>query len=195
MGGLGVGQLQVGLGIVAWQGHLSSSSCQPHSPADLEASDLPDVAVADHTLVPRESVRWSTFYRRRAAVERGFGRLKNEWALLPLRVRGHRAGPAPRRPDDPRSVGDGAGEGPSGSAGGLATPSQPASPDVQGNRGSERNAKGRTADRSGCAPFGTRRLCAKRAEDGQPGTAPRQSRPCASVSACGAMVVGQPLRP
>ncbi len=27
-------------------------------------------------------------YRRRAAVERGFGRLKNEWGLLPLRVRG-----------------------------------------------------------------------------------------------------------
>lgn len=27
-------------------------------------------------------------YRRRAAVEREFGRLKHEWALLPLRVRG-----------------------------------------------------------------------------------------------------------
>ena len=27
-------------------------------------------------------------YRHRAAVEREFGRLKNEWALLPLRVRG-----------------------------------------------------------------------------------------------------------
>ena len=27
-------------------------------------------------------------YRRRASVEREFGRLKHEWALLPLRVRG-----------------------------------------------------------------------------------------------------------
>jgi hypothetical protein len=27
-------------------------------------------------------------YSRRAAVERQFGRLKNEWGLLPLRVRG-----------------------------------------------------------------------------------------------------------
>ena len=29
-----------------------------------------------------------SLYRGRAAVEREFGRLKNEWALLPLRVRG-----------------------------------------------------------------------------------------------------------
>lgn len=41
-----------------------------------------------HTLVPRESARWRKLYRRRGAVERGFGRLKGEWALLPLRVRG-----------------------------------------------------------------------------------------------------------
>ena len=41
-----------------------------------------------HTLVPRESAQWKALYRRRAAVERGFGRLKNEWGLLPLRVRG-----------------------------------------------------------------------------------------------------------
>jgi Transposase DDE domain len=27
-------------------------------------------------------------YRRRAAVEREFGRLKNDWSLTPLRVRG-----------------------------------------------------------------------------------------------------------
>jgi len=31
---------------------------------------------------------WKGLYRRRAAVEREFGRLKNEWALAPLRVRG-----------------------------------------------------------------------------------------------------------
>lgn len=41
-----------------------------------------------HPLVPRESRRWSKLYKGRAAVEREFGRLKNEWALLPLRVRG-----------------------------------------------------------------------------------------------------------
>ena len=41
-----------------------------------------------HPLVPRESKRWKSLYRGRAAVEREFGRLKNEWALLPLRVRG-----------------------------------------------------------------------------------------------------------
>ena len=41
-----------------------------------------------HTLVPRQSPRWWKLYKGRAAVEREFGRLKNEWALLPLRVRG-----------------------------------------------------------------------------------------------------------
>ncbi len=40
-----------------------------------------------HTLIPRESARWRSLYRERAAVEREFGRLKNEWAMLPLRVR------------------------------------------------------------------------------------------------------------
>jgi hypothetical protein len=41
-----------------------------------------------HPLVPRETPRWRKLYSRRASVERQFGRLKNEWALLPLRVRG-----------------------------------------------------------------------------------------------------------
>lgn len=41
-----------------------------------------------HTLIPRETLRWKGLYRRRASVERAFGRLKNEWALAPLRVRG-----------------------------------------------------------------------------------------------------------
>jgi Transposase DDE domain len=39
-------------------------------------------------LIPRDSDRWRKLYRRRASVEREFGRLKHEWALLPLRVRG-----------------------------------------------------------------------------------------------------------
>ena len=39
-------------------------------------------------LIPRETPRWTALYRRRAAVEREFGRLKHDWALAPLRVRG-----------------------------------------------------------------------------------------------------------
>ena len=41
-----------------------------------------------HPLVPRETKRWKDLYRKRASVEREFGRLKNEWGLKPLRVRG-----------------------------------------------------------------------------------------------------------
>jgi hypothetical protein len=41
-----------------------------------------------HPLLPRETPRWSKLYKGRAAVEREFGRLKNDWALSPLRVRG-----------------------------------------------------------------------------------------------------------
>jgi hypothetical protein len=41
-----------------------------------------------HPLIPRESKRFKDLYRSRSAVERKFGRLKHEWALLPLRVRG-----------------------------------------------------------------------------------------------------------
>jgi hypothetical protein len=41
-----------------------------------------------HPLIPRESKRWKAGYRKRAAVEREFGRLKHEWGLKPLRVRG-----------------------------------------------------------------------------------------------------------
>jgi hypothetical protein len=40
-----------------------------------------------HPLVPHESARSRALYRSRRAVEREFGRLKNEWALAPLRVR------------------------------------------------------------------------------------------------------------
>jgi len=36
----------------------------------------------------RGSGQWKSLYRGRASVEREFGRLKNEWALLPRRVRG-----------------------------------------------------------------------------------------------------------
>jgi len=41
-----------------------------------------------HPLIPRESKRWKAAYRKRASVEREFGRLKTTWGLKPLRVRG-----------------------------------------------------------------------------------------------------------
>lgn len=41
-----------------------------------------------HPLIPRETDRWKAGYRKRAAVEREFGRLKNQWGLKPLRCRG-----------------------------------------------------------------------------------------------------------
>ena len=40
-----------------------------------------------HPLIPREQSAARKLYRSRGAVEREFGRLKNEWALAPLRVR------------------------------------------------------------------------------------------------------------
>ena len=40
-----------------------------------------------HPLIPRETLRWKGLYRRRASVERAFGRSKHEWGLTPLRVR------------------------------------------------------------------------------------------------------------
>ena len=49
-----------------------------------------------HPLIPRETLRWKGLYRGRASVEREFGRLKNEWALAPLRVRRDRACTAAR---------------------------------------------------------------------------------------------------
>ncbi len=41
-----------------------------------------------HTLIPRETARWKALYRSRGAVEREFGRLKHEWALLPFGYEG-----------------------------------------------------------------------------------------------------------
>ena len=41
-----------------------------------------------HPLIPRHTERSRDLYSSRGAVEREFGRLKHEWALLPLRVRG-----------------------------------------------------------------------------------------------------------
>lgn len=41
-----------------------------------------------HPLIPRDSKRFGDLYRGRSAVERAFGRLKNERGLSPIRVRG-----------------------------------------------------------------------------------------------------------
>ena len=41
-----------------------------------------------HPPIPHDTERWWGFYRQRGAVERGFGHLKNERGLAPLRVRG-----------------------------------------------------------------------------------------------------------
>jgi IS5 family transposase len=57
-----------------------TAECEPAS-AWVKADRL-------HPLVPRETLRWRGLYKRRGAVEREFGRLKNEWVLAPLRVRG-----------------------------------------------------------------------------------------------------------
>ena len=56
-----------------------SRECQPAS-VWVKASRL-------HPLIPRESQRYKSLYCQRGAVEREFGRLKNEWGALPLRVR------------------------------------------------------------------------------------------------------------
>ncbi len=57
-----------------------TGECQPAS-RWVKASRL-------HPLIPRETKRWRSLYRGRGAVEREFGRLKHEYGLAPLRVRG-----------------------------------------------------------------------------------------------------------
>jgi hypothetical protein len=40
-----------------------------------------------HPLIPRNTDRFKGLYHQRGAVEREFGVLKYQWAILPLRVR------------------------------------------------------------------------------------------------------------
>ena len=49
-----------------------------------------------HPLIPRHSTRSVKLYRSRGAVEREFGRLKNKWAMAPLRRAPVGAREAPR---------------------------------------------------------------------------------------------------
>ena len=65
-------------GMTKWR--CPSAECKPAS-LWRKASRL-------HPLIPRDSKRFGDLYRGRGAVEREFGRLKHEWGLGPLRVRG-----------------------------------------------------------------------------------------------------------
>ncbi len=65
-------------GAAKWR--CPTGQCLPTASMWVPASRL-------HTLVPRTSDRWSKLYRQRGCVERGFGRLKHEFGMLPLRVR------------------------------------------------------------------------------------------------------------
>lgn len=56
-----------------------TGECEPAS-TWVQASRL-------HPLIPRDSPRFKDLYRKCGSIEREFGRLKQEWALLPLRVR------------------------------------------------------------------------------------------------------------
>jgi len=71
---------RIGLQARREQVALPDRRCKPAS-VWIKASRL-------HPLIPRETPRYRKLYRGRSAVEREFGRLKREWALAPLRVRG-----------------------------------------------------------------------------------------------------------
>jgi hypothetical protein len=62
--------------IAAALGRLREANPELGANVAIDASDM-----------PAYTPRWQALYRRRSAVEREFGRLKNEWALAPLRVR------------------------------------------------------------------------------------------------------------
>ena len=73
----------------AFAGSDPSQGIEPALPdRRVQAREPVDQGDRVHPLVPRESKRWKALHRGRASVEREFGRLKNEWALLPFRVRG-----------------------------------------------------------------------------------------------------------
>ncbi len=58
----------------------------PHRGARAEVAVAEGIPAAPAR--PRETKRWRNLHRGRSAVEREFGRLKNEYGLAPLRVRG-----------------------------------------------------------------------------------------------------------
>ena len=65
--------------------------CAPVVPMKAERAKQPRLFprdLRDRPRIPRNSQRFKDLYRRRAAVEREFGRLKHDYGLAPLRVRG-----------------------------------------------------------------------------------------------------------
>jgi hypothetical protein len=64
-----------------------SSNRSPPAATAAQLSDTQSAGAHDATNA-RGANRWRGLDRGRAAVEREFGRLKNDWALLPRRVRG-----------------------------------------------------------------------------------------------------------
>jgi hypothetical protein len=67
-------------------GRKASKVALPHR--GVQAREPMDQGRPPPPLVPRQTPRRWKLYNGRAAVERVFDRLKNEWSLLPLRVRG-----------------------------------------------------------------------------------------------------------
>lgn len=59
---------------------LSTGECKPKS-VWVKADRM-------HPLIPRHTSKSKALYSSRGAVEREFGRLKHDWAMLPLHVRG-----------------------------------------------------------------------------------------------------------
>jgi len=68
---------------MSWSKTMTSTPCLARRP---ERTHFPR-ADRLHTLVPRTTDRWKALHHQRGCVECGFGRLKNEWGMLPLRVR------------------------------------------------------------------------------------------------------------
>jgi hypothetical protein len=68
----------------------SSGSGRSSAAPPASASRVPSGSrrIAETPLVPRSTKRFGTLYRGRGAVEREFGRLKHDYGLAPLRVRG-----------------------------------------------------------------------------------------------------------
>lgn len=73
-------------GVVNYEGCLLRGTL-PVIPIRKEAGKVREKCRLSRFL-PRESERWKALYKGRGSVEREFGRLKHQWAMLPLRVRG-----------------------------------------------------------------------------------------------------------
>ena len=64
------------------------SAASPTRVLAIRAASITDLTGIPWTTIPYGTDEWKLLYRGRAAVEREFGRLKNECGLKPLRTRG-----------------------------------------------------------------------------------------------------------